>query len=45
MPRPSNEAYYRTPIPTFPLEGGRRKKFAAFRRLTVLPGAFEALPT
>ena len=25
-----------TPIPAFPLQGGRRKKSAAFRRLTVL---------
>ena len=41
VPRPSDEACHRTPIPTFPLEGGRRKKFAAVRRLTVLSGAFD----
>ena len=27
---------HRTPIPAFPLPGGRRKKFAALTRLTVL---------
>jgi len=38
---PATKPVLAPPIPTFPLEGGRRKKFAAVRRLTVLSGAVD----